>query len=136
MSVNQDIPPEPRKVAPGDIVQVKGSIGPKMTVVGGDPDRSTHVECVYWDTSRAECNRFESVYVHRDSLAYFGEPVPTPNAELSREPRGTVSVHAKTVRTAIRNGRMLIERRADWATVHQCFEVLAEEVIAQTGISR
>ncbi len=117
-----------KKIGPGDIVQIKGNVGPKMTVIGGDPELANHLECVYWDTSRTECNRFESVYVHRDSLTLFPDATPL----IKRAP---VTVSRSTLETAIRNGRhMLSQGSQSHDTMLSCFCVIADELIQHVDI--
>jgi uncharacterized protein YodC (DUF2158 family) len=118
--------PEARKLVPGDIVQLKGGHGPKMTVASLGTQYI--VKCSWWSK---EHNDFGERDFHPDSLAYFAEPVPSLPT-ISQHP---ITQSAEVLSIAIRNGRHLIDRRADWATVHQCFEVLVGEVQAHTGIT-
>lgn len=151
--------PEPHKIGPGDTVQLKGGIGPKMTVSGWDQERGgDYWECVYWDTTRADCNRFESIFVHRDSLAYFAPPSPTTTfAEIAEEEgRGSVQQNSNTgsgcqtapklpktagvalLREAIKTGIPLAEKlgaQVDDYRVHGALKILAKEVEAHVDLT-
>jgi hypothetical protein len=118
-----------KKIAPGDIVQIKGNVGPKLTVIGKDPERADHVECVYWDTSREDCDRFESIFVHRDSLAVFD----TPGPRASRRP---LKVPQATLEAAIRSGRSTLSYHGH--TPHQhildCFNTVVKELLEHVDV--
>lgn len=163
-------PSDPRKLAIGDRVKLKGGVGPEMVINERRAEGMMH--CVWW---HKEDGCFHHVDLNSNALDYVGprEGEITPDFQFGGgqhgglpegaigvvrgtgyvvldplTPVGTVlypgpgnglskprSVTAHTLRTAIRNGRQLIDRRADWATVHACFETLAGEVFAQTGVN-
>jgi uncharacterized protein YodC (DUF2158 family) len=138
MSDGQDIPPEPRKLQPGDRVQLKGGEGPKMTV---NTTGVSSVQCVYWNKDNTG---FVEGEFHRDALAYFAEPVP--GDETVKPPKfcrvgafGYMELKARTVsnetlKAAIKNGRQLIFRKSpDYATLRACFDVIADEVSAHVA---
>ena len=121
--------PEPRKIAPGDKVQVKGGMGPKMIV--NERHSEAEIVCVYFDEG---VQRFVDKAFHSDALAYFDLPTPG-NSEPVQSTR-PLTTTAQVLRTAIRNGRMLIgTQTSDFNTLAQCFEALAGEVQAHTGIT-
>jgi uncharacterized protein YodC (DUF2158 family) len=81
MSVNQDTPPEPRKLQPGDQVQVKGGMGPKMIV--NEVRCKSDIGCKFWDAGKME---FVEEFFHSDVLAYFGDPVGSPPGYVTVKP--------------------------------------------------
>lgn len=118
--------PEPRKLAPGDIVQLKGGHGPKMVV--NMKVNPFNVRCAWWSK---EHDDFGEKDFHPDSLAIFDEPVPGATASTH-----AITASSETLRTAMRNGRLLIRTQSmDYGTLSACFDALSMEVTAHTGIT-
>jgi uncharacterized protein YodC (DUF2158 family) len=125
MSVNQDTPPETRKLVLGDQVQLKGGQGPKMTVVSAMVQHE--IICSYWKNDNSG---FDAVTVPADALAYFGDGLPP---SVSRTAPITQS-HA-TIEAAIRNGRrMLSSYSQSYGFMLECFNVIATELIQHVDI--
>ena len=123
--------PEQRRIAPGDIVQIKGGVGPKLTVIGEHRERAGHVECVYWDTSRDDCDRFESIFVHCDSLAIFDTPGPGGT-------RPTVTVSRSVIGQLTSNALVVLRRSGgnpDVDVVRDCIVTLQDELAQHVDIS-
>jgi uncharacterized protein YodC (DUF2158 family) len=120
---NKSIPPEPRKIAVGDQVQLKGGEGPKM-IVNRQLGEGLF-SCVRWDK---DSSKFRFAAIHRDALAYFGDPPPPGRKVPITQPRATIE-------TAIRNGRHLLSVHShSHDLMLECFNIIAAELVQHVDI--
>jgi len=119
--------PEPRKIAPGDKVQVKGGMGPKMIV--NERHSEAEIVCVYFDEG---VQRFVDKAFHSDALAYFDSPTPAGR-------NAPVAYGRSLLERQIGNALVVLDRaqgNPDVDAVRACITMLNDELAQHVEIAR